>query len=280
MCPGVDGPEPGLAKRWRGLRAAGWDAPPVRVEIDKRIPVAAGMGGGSADAAAMLRYAPRAGAGGGRRQCAGSPRGSAPTSPASSIRVRASAPAPGEIVAAGGRLEAITPCSSSRSRSGCPPPRSTARPTGSGCRARRAELTAPASRARGRGAWSLRGHAGSALPARLIVNDLQPARAVTAPRDRRRADAAREAGADQALVCGSGPTVIGLFWGADGLTSAPPAPPRAAAGASAGDAPRSRRQRGAGIGGEPVSRFPQFAPLLSAASPAIAGFRHNSGVRQ
>jgi 4-diphosphocytidyl-2C-methyl-D-erythritol kinase len=32
--------------------------------------------------------------------------------------------------------------------------------------------------------------------------------------------AARAAGADHALVCGSGPTVAGLFWGADGAERA------------------------------------------------------------
>ena len=54
--PGVDGPnlaEAALA----GLRARGWLRPPVRIEIEKRIPVAAGLGGGSADAAAVLRLA-------------------------------------------------------------------------------------------------------------------------------------------------------------------------------------------------------------------------------
>jgi 4-diphosphocytidyl-2-C-methyl-D-erythritol kinase len=56
VCPDVDGPnlvEAALA----GLRARGWSRPPVTVEIEKRIPVAAGMGGGSADAAALLRLA-------------------------------------------------------------------------------------------------------------------------------------------------------------------------------------------------------------------------------
>ena len=48
-----------MSRALAGLRARGWDAPPVQVTIDKRIPVAAGMGGGSADAAAVLRMAPR-----------------------------------------------------------------------------------------------------------------------------------------------------------------------------------------------------------------------------
>ena len=59
VCPGVAGPN--LATRaLHDLRSAlGGNLPPVRVAIDKRIPVAAGLGGGSADAAAVLRAANR-----------------------------------------------------------------------------------------------------------------------------------------------------------------------------------------------------------------------------
>jgi 4-diphosphocytidyl-2C-methyl-D-erythritol kinase len=41
-----------------------------------------------------------------------------------------------------------------------------------------------------------------------------------APRISPALDAAAAAGADRALVCGSGPTVIGIFTGADGVRRA------------------------------------------------------------
>jgi 4-diphosphocytidyl-2-C-methyl-D-erythritol kinase len=59
-CPGVPGlgTENLAATALRAFReSTGWKAPPLRLSIVKRIPVAAGMGGGSADAAAALRMA-------------------------------------------------------------------------------------------------------------------------------------------------------------------------------------------------------------------------------
>jgi len=56
-CEGVDGPNLAFAAIQRFRAGAAPDLPPLRVVIEKRIPVAAGLGGGSADAAAVLRAA-------------------------------------------------------------------------------------------------------------------------------------------------------------------------------------------------------------------------------
>jgi 4-diphosphocytidyl-2-C-methyl-D-erythritol kinase len=57
-CEGVDGPNLATAAL-AAFRAEVPSLPPLDVRIDKRIPVAAGLGGGSADAAATLRAANR-----------------------------------------------------------------------------------------------------------------------------------------------------------------------------------------------------------------------------
>ena len=57
VCVGVEGPNLALAAVDHFRAAAAPDLPPLRIVIDKRIPVAAGLGGGSADAAAVLRIA-------------------------------------------------------------------------------------------------------------------------------------------------------------------------------------------------------------------------------
>ena len=56
ICAEVGGPNL-VEKALAAMRERGWRSPPLRVEIRKRIPVAAGLGGGSADAAAVLRLA-------------------------------------------------------------------------------------------------------------------------------------------------------------------------------------------------------------------------------
>jgi 4-diphosphocytidyl-2-C-methyl-D-erythritol kinase len=57
-CAGIDGPNLAAAAV-AAIRRRLPELPPLRVQIDKRIPVAAGLGGGSADAAAVLRAANR-----------------------------------------------------------------------------------------------------------------------------------------------------------------------------------------------------------------------------
>ena len=53
---GIEGPDL-TARALAALRENGWQGPAMRIEVTKRVPVAAGLGGGSADAAAVLRLA-------------------------------------------------------------------------------------------------------------------------------------------------------------------------------------------------------------------------------
>jgi 4-diphosphocytidyl-2-C-methyl-D-erythritol kinase len=200
VCDGVDGPNL-VSDALGALRGAGWAAPPLRVTITKRIPVAAGMGGGSADAAALLRLAPRLGF----------------TDGASRLRIagRLGADVPSQLVpgpwlgvGAGHRL---LPAPSLPLYSVVVVPQPFALST--------ADVYRESDRlSLGRSAVELdvvRHQLTLGFSADLIVNDLAPAALSLAPRLGETLDEVLRAGADDAIVCGSGPTVIGLFWGAD-----------------------------------------------------------------
>ena len=205
LCDGVRGPNL-VADALAGLRDAGWRAPALEVTIEKRIPVAAGMGGGSADAAAVLRVAPRL----------------APVAPAvvSEIAARLGADVPSQLhggpslgTGAGERIEPLQPL---EPYGVLVIPQPFALRTADVYR-ESDRLGLPRSRHDLR---RLHTSLLAALPPRLtpelMVNDLQAASLSLAPRIAAALDAAAGAGADRALVCGSGPTVIGVFVGPDG----------------------------------------------------------------
>ena len=241
LCPGVPG-ENLAARALAAFRAAtGWDAPPLRLEIDKRIPVAAGLGGGSADAAAALRLAQAA-----------SGLGDEGLLFVLSSELGADVPAqvtPGRWLASGAGevLEALpdpfTPFGvlvvpqkvalstadvyAAADRLGLPRELSV-------LQERRAAL---------RAAFEL----ASALPEDpgLLHNDLQAAAIELCPEIGPALRQALEAGAELAFLSGSGPTVLGLFARANGLARAE----RALAGlAGLEPAPLTATSVGAGFG--------------------------------
>lgn len=206
ICPEVEGPNL-VSRAVSGLRARGWDAPPVRLTIVKRVPVAAGMGGGSADAAAVLRLARCVGRTPSEHEMAELARSLGSDVP-SQLR-------PGLTIGSGAgdevkRLPALAPHAFVL----VPQPFSLAT----------ADVYAEADRlGLARSAEDLARRwrelraalrAGAELPAELLVNDLEPAAVSLLPEIRDALDAVRGAGAELAMVCGSGPTVLGLYWGA------------------------------------------------------------------
>jgi 4-diphosphocytidyl-2-C-methyl-D-erythritol kinase len=231
LCPGLPGPAAeNLAARALTLfrTATGWDAPPLRLTIDKHIPVAAGLGGGSADAAATLRLAAAAAGLDDERLLLDV-----------AMQLGADVPAqvrPGRWLAtgAGERLEAL------------PDPIPTfgvlvlplaAELSTAAVYSAYDRLATPRSQTFLRERQRLLHAAldlGMALPAdgELLHNDLQdPARALCPAIDKALAQV-HEAGAPIACVSGSGPTVIGLFPRAAG-----PAAAERAAAALAGREP-------------------------------------------
>ncbi len=200
VCPGVEG-ENLAARALAALRARGWKRPPLRVEIEKRVPVAAGLGGGSADAAAVLRLA--AGEVNDLQELATALGADVP----SQLQ-----PALALVRGAGERVEPL------------PAPATHAAvllPDGGGLST--AEVFAAADRLRlGRGSEELEARAAELRRAagagasplsypELLVNDLEPAARSLRPGIGDALEALRAAGAPVALLSGSGPTAVGLF---------------------------------------------------------------------
>jgi 4-diphosphocytidyl-2-C-methyl-D-erythritol kinase len=200
ICAGVDG-ENLAARALATLRERGWDGPPLRIEIEKRTPVAAGLGGGSADAAAILRLAS----------------GTLADLPAIAAELGADVPsqlrpALALVQGAGERVEPL------------PAPAEHAAlllPGGGGLstkevfdEADRLGLGREESTLAGI-ADQLRTAAGSgASPltyTELLINDLEPAAISLRPDIGTALDLLRSTGAPAVFLSGSGPTAVGLF---------------------------------------------------------------------
>lgn len=200
VCEGVDGPD--LAESaLAALREHGWDAPALRIEVTKRIPVAAGLGGGSADAAAVLRLA--RGELEGLRGIAASIGADVPSQlqpraclVAGAGEVVEPAPPPADhgivlIPQAGGLSTAEVYTEADRLGA----------PRGEGeLEAIRRELREAVDG--GGSPLSYREH---------LVNDLQPAAISLRPAIEEALVALEAAGADHAMVTGSGPTAFGIY---------------------------------------------------------------------
>ena len=200
VCAEVGGPNL-VEKALEAMRERGWQSPPLRVEIEKRIPVAAGLGGGSADAAAVLRLA--RGELGGIRAVAASVGADVP----SQLQ-----PRPCVVAGAGEVVEPI------------PPPAAhgvVLIPQTMGLTT--ADVYGEADRlGQNRGEAELEGMRRKLRDAVIdgatplsyrehLVNDLQEAAISLRPEIERALTALSEAGAEHAMVTGSGPTAFGLF---------------------------------------------------------------------
>ncbi len=200
ICPDVDGPNL-ASKALEALRARDWNEPPLRIEISKRVPVAAGLGGGSADAAAVLRLA--RGEVEGIRELAAEVGADVP----SQLQPRAC------LVAGAG--EVVEPLPDLGQHAVVLIPQQEGLAT--------ADVYAEADRlGQGRGATELESIRRKLRDATtdgdsplvyldLLVNDLQAAALALRPEIADALEALERADSARALVTGSGPTVFGLF---------------------------------------------------------------------
>ena len=203
VCPGVEGPNLAGAALAAFREETGWDAPPVRLTIEKRIPIAGGMAGGSADAAAALRLAAAA---------AGIDDVSLLERIAGTLGADVASQVRGGRVLAEGAGERLTPYPADESRAVVILPLAAQLGAGEVY----AELDRRAAQRSADELAAVRERviaaAGDGLiAAGLVHNDLQAAAIALCPEIEDALAALREAGAEHALVSGSGPTVFGLF---------------------------------------------------------------------
>jgi 4-diphosphocytidyl-2-C-methyl-D-erythritol kinase len=202
VCPGVEGVNL-AARALMALRGSGWNAPPVRVTIHKRIPVAAGMAGGSADAAAVLRLAKEDLQWGLLHVIAAELGADVPAQLAPGLSIGTGA---GEVIserdALGEHAYVVLPSEHELSTADV-----FAEADRLGLDRSGDELDVLERRVREALV------PGESFPAELIVNDLQTAALSLCPSIRRALEALLDVGAQQAIVSGSGPTAVGIWWG-------------------------------------------------------------------
>jgi len=200
IAEGIEQPDL-TARALAALREAGWEHPPVRIEVRKQIPVAAGLGGGSADAAAVLRLA----------------RGEVEGLRGIALELGADVPSqldlrPCLVGGAGEVVEPIRPPGEHGIvllplESGLDTAAVYAEADRLGATRSDAELEVFRRKLRDATAD---GASPLDYPENL-VNDLGEAALALAPEIANSLDALREAGAESSLVTGSGPTTFGLF---------------------------------------------------------------------
>jgi len=200
LVEGIDGPDL-TARALAALREQGWKGPPLRIQVTKRIPVAAGLGGGSADAAAVLRLA--RGEVEGLRSIAAGIGADVP----SQLQ-----PRPCLVAGAGEVIEPVAP-PADHGVVMIPQPEglSTAEVYAEADRlgSPRGENELEAIR---RGLRDAVDEAGSPLSYREhLVNDLQAAAISLRPEIEEALRALDEQGAPHAMVTGSGPTAVGIY---------------------------------------------------------------------
>lgn len=200
VSPGVSGPNLAIRAIEELRTALEGDVPPLRVTIDKRIPVAAGLGGGSADAAAVLRAA---------NQIAGAPLDAGALR---DIAARIGADVPSQVDP---RHALVTGAGEHVEPLGLPPMALVLVPQEQGLSTADVYRTADEIRStRARlDPDRLRALAQAPLPdlAAALENDLEPAALHLRPDLSRELEALTAAGALAARVTGSGPTTFGVF---------------------------------------------------------------------